>query len=232
MSRDEPCKTPSPANPPASKAGGSPTKKAGARFNTITGDDWKRAYEIAQEQNAGQAFATMVLDTNVSGQYDNDPFDYDDPYEEVTHPEHGGVATGLSWGANIAGSLALDPFYLAGKGIGIARQANMGASGYGKPVLDRFISEQTPLDPAARCALVSMDSTMRSNVTVAPPIEMVLYQRDSLVPGRKLVLDEDSDYLREVRQCWDMHLHEAFGKLPPISGALEAEPRLPVAKRV
>lgn len=105
----------------------------GDRFGRMfSGDDWKRAYEIAQNQNAGQAFATMVLDTNLSGQYDNDPFDYEDPYEEVTHPEHGGVATSLSWGANIAGSLALDPFYLAGKGLGIARQANMGASGYGK----------------------------------------------------------------------------------------------------
>lgn len=108
----------------------------------------------------------------------------------------------------------------------------IGESKYGKPVLDRFIRERTPLDPAARCALVSMDSTMRSNATVAPPIEMVLYQRDSFVPGRKLVLDEDSDYLREVRQCWDMHLHEAFGKLPSINQALEGEPRLPLAKQV
>lgn len=105
----------------------------GDRFGRLfSGDEWKRAYEIAQNQNAGQAFATMVLDTNLTGQYDNDPFDYDDPYEEVTHPEHGGVATALSWGANIAGSLALDPFYLAGKGVGVARQAHMGATGYGR----------------------------------------------------------------------------------------------------
>jgi hypothetical protein len=106
----------------------------GDRFGSLfSGDDWKRAYEIAQEQNAGQSFATLVLDTNIGGgKYDHDPFDYENPYDEVTHPEHGGVATGLSWGANIAGSLALDPFYLAGKGVGAARQASLGAGGFAK----------------------------------------------------------------------------------------------------
>lgn len=99
----------------------------GDRFGALfSGDQWKRAYEIAQEQNAGQSMATGLLDSDI------DPFDYENPYDEVTHPEHGGVATTLSWGANIAGSLVLDPAYLGGKAIGAARQASMGAGGYGK----------------------------------------------------------------------------------------------------
>lgn len=98
----------------------------------FSGDDWKRAYEISQNQNAGQAFANMVLDTNLSGQYDTDPFDYEDPYEENAKREHPFAAATLSWGANIAGSLALDPFYIGGKAVGAARQGMMSAGGYGK----------------------------------------------------------------------------------------------------
>jgi len=95
----------------------------------------------------------------------------------------------------------------------------IGESKYGKPVLDRFIGSQTTLDHAARCAVVSMDSTMRSNVTVGLPIEMLLYRRDSLVIERRLLLTEDSTYLREIRQSWDRKLHEAFSQLPSIDWA-------------
>lgn len=99
----------------------------GERISTLfSGDDWKRAYEIAQEQNAGQSMATGLLESDI------DPFDYENPYDDVTYPEHGGAATALSWSANIAGSLALDPFYLVGKGAAVARQASMGAGGYAK----------------------------------------------------------------------------------------------------
>ena len=94
----------------------------GERLGTFfSGDDWARAYEISQNQNAGQALATMVLDTNVRG-FDNDPFDYEDPYEEVTQKEHPTAGAAISWGANIVGALALDPFYLGGKGISAANQ--------------------------------------------------------------------------------------------------------------
>lgn len=100
----------------------------------FSGDDWKRAYEISQNQNAGQAFANMVVDTNLSGQYDTDPFDYEDPYEENAKKEHPFLAPTLSWGANIAGALALDPFYIGGKAVGAGRQLSMSTrlGGYGK----------------------------------------------------------------------------------------------------
>jgi len=85
---------------------------------------------------------------------------------------------------------------------------------YGKPILDRIVHEDLSLDVAARCALVSMDSTMRSNATVGPPIELMIYQADTLSFTQRLVLQEDTPYLREVRLAWQRGLEEAFASLP------------------
>lgn len=101
----------------------------------------------------------------------------------------------------------------------------IGESKYGKPILDRIIASATTLDQAALCALVSMDSTMRSNVTVGPPIELMVYHRDSLAPGEHLRLDHDSHYLRELKKSWEEGLKQAFRGLPPINWARAKEQR-------
>lgn len=93
----------------------------------------------------------------------------------------------------------------------------IGESKYGKPILDRILAPETSLETAAMCALVSMDSTMRSNLTVGPPIEVTIYQRDSLVLNRYLRFEEDSDYLRELKRSWDSNIKDAFSRLPPIA---------------
>ena len=67
------------------------------------------------------------------------------------------------------------------------------------------------------CALVSMDSAMRSNLTVGPPIELSVYEADSLQPGRYYRFDEDSEYLRELKRNWHRLLKEAFTQLPPVA---------------
>lgn len=92
---------------------------------------------------------------------------------------------------------------------------------YGKPILDRIIRADLPLEDAARCALVSMDSTVRSNVTVGPPIELMVYSADSLREGARLLLAEDNDYLYELRKGWQLGLQKAFEGLPrlPVSAA-------------
>ncbi|MCP5201010.1 MAG: peptidase [Gammaproteobacteria bacterium] len=90
----------------------------------------------------------------------------------------------------------------------------IGESKYGKPILDRIIAPDTALHTAVLCGLVSMDSTMRSNVTVGPPIEVLAYATDSLVLKNRLALDEDSDYLRELKRNWDARLKDAFRSLP------------------
>lgn len=90
----------------------------------------------------------------------------------------------------------------------------LGESKYGRPVLDRIITRETGLDEAARCALVSIDSTMRSNASVGPPIELLSYETGSLRPGRYLRLEADDSYLLEVRRQWNQKLTQAFSELP------------------
>ena len=89
----------------------------------------------------------------------------------------------------------------------------VGESKYGKPILDRVITPATPLDEAAKCALVSMDSTMRSNATVGPPIDILIYEKDSLSVRRHFVFQADDPYLIELKTAWDQKLKEAFSEL-------------------
>lgn len=85
---------------------------------------------------------------------------------------------------------------------------------YGKPILDRVIKRDTSLERAARVALVSMNSTMRSNVTVGYPVELLLYRRNSLVPGRKLIMNDDTPFAREISETWNKGLLSALDQLP------------------
>jgi putative proteasome-type protease len=92
----------------------------------------------------------------------------------------------------------------------------IGESKYGKPILDRILALDTPLDTAALCALVSMDSTMRSNLTVGPPIEVLLYHANTFNMQTHYRFNEDSPFLRDLKKSWDNKLKEAFHKLPPL----------------
>jgi putative proteasome-type protease len=91
----------------------------------------------------------------------------------------------------------------------------IGESKYGKPILDRILEPKTSLPTAVLCGLVSMDSTMRSNVTVGPPIEVLAYKTDAFVLSARLLLEADSDYLRQLKRNWDEALKQAFRSLPP-----------------
>lgn len=95
----------------------------------------------------------------------------------------------------------------------------IGESKYGKPILDRILSPEVNLDTAAMCALVSMDSTMRSNLGVGPPIEILNYRADSLDLDKPIKLDSDSDFLRDLKRNWDQRLKEAFRQMPPLAWA-------------
>ncbi len=90
----------------------------------------------------------------------------------------------------------------------------IGEAKYGKPILDRVIKRSLALERAARCALVSMNSTVRSNVTVGPPVELLLYQRDTLVEGRRCVYQEDNPFARQLAEQWNAGLMQALENLP------------------
>lgn len=86
----------------------------------------------------------------------------------------------------------------------------IGESKYGKPVLDRVITPDTPLDEAAKCALVSMDSTLKSNLSVGLPLDMVVYEADTLRTNKITCIDENNPYFRMVRNTWGQKLREVF----------------------
>jgi len=91
----------------------------------------------------------------------------------------------------------------------------IGESKYGKPMLDRVLRPGTTLNDAARLALVSLDATMRSNVSVGPPFDLAVYERDALSLTRNARLEVDSQFYRDFRAAWERGLKAAFNGLPP-----------------
>ncbi len=85
---------------------------------------------------------------------------------------------------------------------------------YGKPILDRIIKRSSPLTHAARCALVSMNSTTRSNLTVGPPIDLMIYPKDCLDFGRRMTLAENDPFAKQLSQAWNQVLVQALDNLP------------------
>lgn len=102
---------------------------------------------------------------------------------------------------------------------------------YGKPILDRIITRQTTLDAALKCALVSMDSTIRSNATVGPPVEYHVYRTDTFARGTHHLLEEDDEYLLSLRRRWAENIRTAFENLPSAPVAVEDESTVQMPRR-
>ena len=101
---------------------------------------------------------------------------------------------------------------------------------YGKPILDRIIKRNILLERAARCALVSMNSTVRSNLTVAPPIELLVYRKDSLSFTQKLIMNEDDAFAKELSAAWNEGLVLALQNLPKFYWEIQPAEREPLAQ--
>jgi putative proteasome-type protease len=85
---------------------------------------------------------------------------------------------------------------------------------YGKPILDRVITPDTPLLQAAKCALVSMDSTLRSNISVGLPLDLAVLRKDALQFAlRKRITDQDA-YFASIRGLWGEGLRKVFLTIP------------------
>ena len=90
----------------------------------------------------------------------------------------------------------------------------IGESKYGKPILTRFLKVDSPIEVAARCCLISMDSTIRSNASVGPPVELLVYRKDSFVFDEYYCFDADDEYLLLLKRRWHEELRTAFVALP------------------
>ena len=90
----------------------------------------------------------------------------------------------------------------------------IGEAKYGKPILDRVARYDTPLDGAVKLALISMDSTLRSNFSVGLPADLLVYRRDSQEVAVRERITEDNPYFRDIRTRWSEALREAYSGLP------------------
>jgi putative proteasome-type protease len=90
----------------------------------------------------------------------------------------------------------------------------IGESKYGKPIIDRVITRSSSLAQAAKCALVSMDSTIRSNLSVGPPLDLAIIKRDEFKFATHISIDLDNDYFKMIRTRWGVALQEVFSELP------------------
>ena len=109
----------------------------------------------------------------------------------------------------------------------------VGESKYGKPVLDRVITPTTPLDEAAKCALVSMDSTLKSNLSVGLPLDMVVYEVDTFQTDKVVCIDENNPYFKMLHGTWGQRLREVFDSIedPVWNGAQTDIPLVVAANR-
>lgn len=144
--------------------------------------------------------------------------------EEQAHAHSSTAAAGVDTSASLilGGQIKGAPpviymIYSAGNFISDSDETpylQIGESKYGKPILDRILTRAMSLEDAARCAIVSMDSTLKSNATVGPPIELLVYEKDTFESDHYLRLEDEDDYLRAVRQRWNEALKQAFAELP------------------
>lgn len=90
----------------------------------------------------------------------------------------------------------------------------IGESKYGKPIMDRVVDGDLSLDEAAKCCLISMDSTMKSNLSVGLPLDLLCYEADSLRVTRQALIDGKDPYFTSLRERWGEQLRKVFSELP------------------
>ena len=91
-----------------------------------------------------------------------------------------------------------------------------GEAKYGKPIMDRVITPSTSLTDASKCVLVSFDSTMRSNLSVGMPIDLVCYERDTLAVRKRRRFDQGDPYFSALSKQWSEGVRAVFKQLPEL----------------
>ena len=157
--------------------------------------------------NAKSMFdAARVLGSAVRHVYDRD----------AEALKHAGLDFNVSFvfGGQVKGEgMRLFLVYAAGNFIEATTETpyfQVGESKYGKPVLDRMLRPSTPLDEAAKCVLVSMDSTLKSNLSVGLPLDLAVYEVNRLESGQIVCIDDRNPYFQMIRSSWGEKLRQAF----------------------
>jgi len=124
----------------------------------------------------------------------------------------------MIFGGQVAGEgMRLFQVYSAGNFIEATAETpyfQIGESKYGKPILDRVIGEDLSLDEVAKCCLISMDSTIKSNLSVGLPLDLMCYEKESLRVNQHKVIDHKDPYFASIRERWAQQLRKVFNELP------------------
>ncbi|MBR7522499.1 proteasome-type protease [Pseudomonas juntendi] len=121
-------------------------------------------------------------------------------------------------GGQIAGGpMAIYNVYAQGNFFQATRDTpflQLGESKYGRPILDRNLEYRTPLDEALRCGLISFDSTIRSNLSVGMPLDLLVYRADALEAPQPIRIASDDAYYQQIRRQWGEGLKALLAELP------------------
>jgi putative proteasome-type protease len=138
----------------------------------------------------------------------------------------------MIFGGQIKGeAMRMFMVYSAGNFIEATRETcffQVGESKYGKPILDRVLIPATPLAEAAKCALVSMDSTLKSNLSVGLPLDLLVYQEGQFATEQIVCIDDQNPYFQMIHSTWGQRLREVFeGIADPVwDGGASKQPLL------
>jgi putative proteasome-type protease len=138
----------------------------------------------------------------------------------------------MIFGGQIKGeAMRMFMVYSAGNFIEATRETcffQVGESKYGKPILDRVLTPATPLAEAAKCALVSMDSTLKSNLSVGLPLDLLVYQEGQFATEQIVCIDDQNPYFQMIHSTWGQRLREVFeGIADPVwDGGASTQPLL------
>lgn len=134
--------------------------------------------------------------------------------------EKDNIASGIGvlLGGRIRGGpLKLYQIYSAGNFIECQQDSpflQIGETKYGKPILDRALTWDTPLDEAVKVGLISFDSTMRSNLAVGPPLDLIVMPTDPELPVIRRRIERDDPYFNDLSMRWSMLLNESRAIIP------------------
>ena len=135
-----------------------------------------------------------------------------------------GIASGASCilaGQRKGGRPRIFLIYSAGNFIEATRDTpflQIGEHKYGKPILDRVIDPHTPLKDALKAAIVSMDSTLRSNLSVGMPLDLAVIRKDTYHFDQRRRIDQGDAQFSQVSGAWGAALKHAFDELPDFAG--------------
>jgi putative proteasome-type protease len=141
---------------------------------------------------------------------------------DKTHLEKGDLAFNASFilGGQIKGeAMRLFRIYAEGNFIEAGTDTpflQTGETKYGKPIIDRVVTPSTSLSDASKCVLVSFDSTMRSNLSVGMPIDLVCYERGTLEVRRRRRFEQGDPYFSSLSKEWSEGVRNVFKQLPEL----------------